>query len=102
MNAVDHKVLADNIQSSLEEGTTPDEPCPIISEGINLCALVESIRQSKNLLQSQIGSIETKKLKKALETLGIDNFEGGKATKKKMAQIMEQYVDEKCGCSAMQ
>ena len=43
-------------------------------------------------------TIEQKKIKKALHALGIDNFEGAKATKKKMAKMVQQYVEENCGC----
>ena len=100
-NAVDQVVVTDHIQTSLEEGLTPDELCPIISEGINLCALAESLKASKNVQESKMGEIEQKKLKKALQALGIDDFQGAKATKKKMASIIQQYVDEKCGCSSI-
>ena len=64
-----------------------------------MCALAESLKASKNVHESKMGDIEQKKLKKALHTLGIDDFGAAKATKKKMAQIIQQYVDEKCGCS---
>ena len=97
-NAVDQNILTNHVQSSLEEGTTPDELCPIIAEGINLCALAESLKLSKSILESKMGEIEPKKIKKALHFLGIDDFQGGKATKKKMALIVQQYVEDKCGC----
>ena len=68
--------------------------CPIVSEGINLCALAESIKSSKTVQESMMYGIEQKKIKKALHVLGIDQFEGRKATKKKMAQMVQQYISE--------
>ena len=100
-NAIDHVVLTDQIQKGLEEGLTPNETCPIISEGLDLCALVENLKAKKSVQESKIGDIEQKKLKKALNSLGIDDFGGAKATKKKMAKMIQQYVDEKCGCSSI-
>ena len=48
-----------------------------------------------------MAEISQKKVKKALHSLGIDNFEGGKATKKKMALMVQQYVEEKYGCTSI-
>ena len=100
-NAVDQMVLTEHIQTSLEEGAMPDELCPIICEGIDFCALAESIKSSKSVQESKMGEIPQKKIKNALHAIGIDDFEGGKATKKKMALMVQQYVEEKCGCTSI-
>ena len=100
-NAVDQMVLTEHIQKCLEEGAMPDELCPIICEGIDFCALAESIKSSKSVQESKMGEIPQKKIKKALHALGIDDFEGGKATRKKMALMVQQYVEEKCGCTSI-
>ena len=61
----------------------------------------EQVIDQKSVQESKMGEIPQKKIKKALHALGIDDFEGGKATRKKMALMVQQYVEEKCGCTSI-
>ena len=98
MNAIDHAALANHIQQSLEEGVTSNDSCPIISEGVNLCVLAESLITSKTWQQSKLGQLDQKTLKKPLNSLNITEFDGGKATKKRMAAKICDYVKTQCYC----
>merc|ERR1712129_412329 len=95
----DHSELTMRIRDQLAKGEASDDPCPIWSENIPLCVIVQSIKASKNLAASKIEDYSTKELKKALTSLKIDDYDGKKATKKNIAKIMTQYVQEKCHCS---
>ena len=97
----DHSELTMRIRDQLAKGEASDDPCPIWSENIPLCVIVQSIKASKNLAASKIEDYSTKELKKALTSLKIDDYDGKKATKKNIAKIMTQYVQEKCHCSVI-
>ena len=99
--AVAQEELASQIEQNLSssDGVPNDDPHPIIADQINLCELAKSRKDSSSVQASKFGDVEQKKLKKALASLGIDDFGGRKATKKNMAAIIVKYVDEKCGCS---
>ena len=98
-NARDHMETTMNIEENLaEEIATDTDPCPIVSEGVSLCAIVQSLQTVKRWSESKIEDYPTKQLKKALHALNIDDF-GGKASKKKMAKIITRYVEEHCHCS---
>lgn len=98
--ARDHMETTMNIEENLaEEIARDDDPCPIWSEGVPLCAIVQSLKTVKTWSESKIEDYSTKQLKKALHTLNIDDFGGKKASKKKMARIITRYVEENCHCS---
>ena len=97
--AESHAELANTIHESLaNRASTDDDPCPIISEGVNLCQLARSIKSSSKLSHSQIEMVEQKKLKKVLESLHIDDFGGGRATKAAMAKIIVRFIEDRCDC----
>ena len=83
----------------LSDGESNDDPHPILADGIDFCELVRSRKDSSSVQKSKFGDIEQKKLKKALNSIGINDFGGRKATMNNMAGIIVKYVDEKCGCS---
>ena len=98
-NARDHMETTMYIEENLAEEIARDtDPCPIWSEGVPLCAIVQSLKTVKSWSESKIEDYPTKQLKKALHALNIDDF-GGKASKKKMAKIIIRYVEENCHCS---
>ena len=99
--AVAQEELASQIEQNLSssDGVPNDDPHPIIADQINLCELAKSRKDSSSVQASKFGDIEQKKLKKALASIGIDDFGGRKATKNNIAAIIVKYVDEKCGCS---
>ena len=101
-NARDHMETTMNIEENLaEEIARETDPCPIWSEGVPLCVIVESLKEKKRWSESKIEDYSTKQLKKALHSLNIDDFGGGKASKKKMANIITLYVEENCNCSVI-
>ena len=99
--AVAQEELISEIEQNLtsSDGVSNDDPHPLIADQFNLCELAKSRRDSSSVQESKFGDIEQKKLKKALNSIGIDDFGGRKATMKNMADIIVKYVDEHCGCS---
>ena len=93
-----HAELTETIQQRLSEGVPRVDQCPITSEGVQLCYLAASIKESKKLSHSQIETVDQKMLKKSLKSLGIDDYGGGRATKPKMAKIIIKYVEDHCDC----
>ena len=99
--AVAQEELISEIEQNLtsSDGVSNDDPHPLIADQFNLCELAKSRRDSSSVQESKFGDIEQKKLKKALNSIGIDDFGGRKATMNNMANIVVKHVNEHCGCS---
>ena len=84
------------IREDVQQEKFVEEGHPLWVQGINICSVANTIYNVKFLKNSELYSIEMKKLKKILNEIGIKDFKG--QSRQKIGAHILTFVKENCDC----
>ena len=95
LSAIMERQEEEDINAQMEL-TDDEEDHPIVRANVDLCALSKSIKSSKLIRESDLFTLSHSNLLNILQEIGHGNFEG--KSKKKMGNIIVDYVKDQCTC----